>query len=330
MSILQDRNKGLDFKEQLSTGTRAKERRKLLGTITELRNTFELAFSWEWDYHTCFTDEDSNAQSRAQLFLQLCHWTWDLHADGLELAISASSCPIQGQDPFGCRWGGLRVGFAGEHSYAQCRHGIMTFALDILSLKSEWLVHLQNEAQMSLPVWSTSLGAECLLPCFVPIWARYLSLLWFTFRNNKLPLKAMSASPDWEPSRRAFLFLHLWQLVKAREVFMNRVNQLINHLWFVHSAYFFFFIVCEMQWGLEREVIIVSPDAAIQQEKQTSVDRPHDQAKIPIIAERTAHQCWECLQRSVINCPSAGRPQKLPRHLTAWLNQVQFYLDARR
>lgn len=241
MSILQDRNKGLDFKEQLSTGTRAKERRKLLGTITELRNTFELAFSWEWDYHTCFTDEDSNAQSRAQLFLQLCHWTWDLHADGLELAISASSCPIQGQDPFGCRWGGLRVGFAGEHSYAQCRHGIMTFALDILSLKSEWLVHLQNEAQMSLPVWSTSLGAECLLPCFVPIWARYLSLLWFTFRNNKLPLKAMSASPDWEPSRRAFLFLHLWQLVKAREVFMNRVNQLINHLWFVHSAYFFFF-----------------------------------------------------------------------------------------
>lgn len=112
--------------------------------------------------------------------------------------------------------------------------------------------------------------------------------------------------------------------MKAREVFMNRVNQLINHLWLVHSAYYYIFILCEMQWGLEREVIIVSPDAAIQQDKQTSVDRQHDQAEVPIIAERTTHQCWECLLRSVINCPSAGRPQKLPRHLTAGLIRFSF------
>lgn len=94
----------------------APEQRKeenCVGTITEPQNTFELEFSSEWDYHTCFTDEDANAGSGAQLFLQLCLWTWDLHADGLELAVSASSCPIQGQEPFGCRWGGLRVGFAG-------------------------------------------------------------------------------------------------------------------------------------------------------------------------------------------------------------------------
>lgn len=81
-------------------------------------------------------------------------------------------------------------------------------------------------------------GAECLIPCFVPILARSMSPLWFTFINNKLQLKAMSPSLDWEPYRKASLFLHLWQSVKAKAMFINWVNQLINHLWLVHSAYY--------------------------------------------------------------------------------------------
>lgn len=62
-----------------------RKEKKWVGTITELRSTFKLEFSSEWDDHTCFTGENTKAQKGASCpcssvpgtgtwHVELCSW----------------------------------------------------------------------------------------------------------------------------------------------------------------------------------------------------------------------------------------------------------------